>query len=76
MVGIICLITGLSLLYWTTLQPIYRGTVVRIKQQKRQALRQAKIKAIRNYYPGLKVLTPSEIAARYNIEQAYNRIAR
>lgn len=76
MTYIISFLLGISLLYWTTLSPIYKHTLQKTRLKRKEALKQVKIRAIRHYYPGLRDLSPRELVTMYDIDRAYNNIAK
>jgi hypothetical protein len=76
MIGIFCLIGGLSLLWYTALGPMV--TVRRLRRLERTArqVEMYKCFAIQSYYPGLEHLSAREISQLYDIDSVFNQIGR
>lgn len=76
MIGNICLLLGLSYLWFGVVQPLYRSTKLQQIRRSTEAIEAQKMLAVRSYYPGLKELSPRELRELYDVNGAYNQIGR
>lgn len=76
MIGNICLILGLSFLWYGVILPLHRKTVRVQARRYQSALRAKQTLAVRSFYPGLDKVGPKELRRSYDVERAYNQIGR
>ena len=62
------------LFVFTVLLPVNRCNKVRVQRESRELYRTIQLLAVREWYPEASNLSLSEIAEKYNVDEAYRRI--